>query len=91
MEAAQTLRDLIEAYDQIVEEGKATIPLDHNRHAIEVAFSKVKPFLRRQEARTREALQEALSQALDLITEADAKGWFTHCGYPPPVLDEMAQ
>jgi transposase len=58
---------------------------------IEEAFSKVKTFLRRQEARTREALQEALGQALDLITEADAKGWFTHCGYPPPVLNEMAQ
>jgi transposase len=58
---------------------------------IEEAFSKVKTFLRRQEARTREALQEALAQALDLITEADALGWFTHCGYPPPVLDERAQ
>jgi transposase len=58
---------------------------------IEEAFSKVKTFLRRQGARTREALQEALAQALDLITEADALGWFTHCGYPPPVLDERAQ
>lgn len=58
---------------------------------IEEAFSKVKAFLRRQEARTRQALQEALAQVLDLITEADARGWFTHCGYPPPVLAEMVQ
>lgn len=58
---------------------------------IEEAFSKVKTFLRRQEARTREALQEALAQALELVTEADARGWFTHCGYPSSVLDEMAQ
>lgn len=58
---------------------------------IEEAFSKVKTFVRRQEARTREALQEALAQALDLITAADALGWVTHCGYPPPVLDEKAQ
>jgi transposase len=58
---------------------------------IEEAFSKVKAFLRRQEARTREALQETLAQALDLITEADALGWFTHCGYPPPVRGEKAQ
>ena len=58
---------------------------------IEEAFSKVKTFLRRQGARTREALQEALAQALDLVTEADALGWFTHCGYPPPVLDERSQ
>lgn len=58
---------------------------------IEEVFSKVKTFLRRQGARTREALQEALAQALDLISEADALGWFTHCGYPPPVLDERSQ
>ena len=58
---------------------------------IEEAFSKVKTLLRRASARTREALQEALAQALDLITEADALGWFTHCGYPPPVLDQRAQ
>jgi transposase len=58
---------------------------------IEEAFSKVKTLLRRASARTREALQEALAQALNLITEADALGWFTHCGYSPPVLDEWAQ
>ena len=58
---------------------------------IEEAFSKVKSFLRRQEARTRDALEEALAQALDLITRSDALGWFTHCGYQLPVLDEKAQ
>jgi transposase len=58
---------------------------------IEEAFSKIKTLLRRQGARTREALQEAITQALDLITEADALGWFTHCGYPPPVLDDRVQ
>jgi hypothetical protein len=58
---------------------------------IEEAFSKVKSFLRRQGARTREALQEAIAAALDLITTSDALGWFTHCGYPPPVLDEKVQ
>jgi transposase len=58
---------------------------------IEEAFSKVKTFLRRVGARTREALQEAIATALDLITTTDALGWFTHCGYPPPVLNEKAQ
>lgn len=48
---------------------------------IEEAFSKLKTFLRRQGARTREALQEAIAIALDLITATDALGWFTHCGY----------
>jgi transposase len=54
---------------------------------IEEAFSKLKTYLRRVGARTREALQDAIAQALDLITATDALGWFSHCGYPPPVLD----
>ena len=48
---------------------------------IEEAFSKLKAALRRASARTREALQEAICQALDLITAQDARGWFAHCGY----------
>ncbi len=58
---------------------------------IEEAFSKVKTFLRRQGARTREALQEAIATALDLITATDALGWFTHCGYPPSRSTETVQ
>jgi transposase len=48
---------------------------------IEEAFSKLKAFLRRVGARTPEALQEAIGQALLTITAHDALGWFTHCGY----------
>jgi transposase len=50
---------------------------------IEEAFSKLKAFLRRVQARTREDLYEALSHALEVITPQDALGWFTHCGYFP--------
>lgn len=48
---------------------------------IEEAFSKLKAFLRRVGARTHEALQEAIGQALLTITPHDARGWFTHGGY----------
>ena len=48
---------------------------------IEEAFSKLKAFLRQVGARTPEALQEAIGQALLTITPQDASGWFTHCGY----------
>src|SRR6266700_3087092 len=58
---------------------------------IEEAFSKLKTLLRRAGARTREALQEAIATALDLITETDACGWFTHCGYPPSRSTETVQ
>ncbi len=51
---------------------------------IEEAFSKLKTILRRVGARTREALQDAIIQALPSITPADALGWFLHCGYPAP-------
>jgi transposase len=54
---------------------------------IEEAFSKLKAFLRRAGARTREDLYEALAQALDAITAHDALGWFAHCGYFPAKLE----
>ncbi len=50
---------------------------------IELAFSKVKQALRRAEARTDDDLRAATWAAFAAITEADATGWFTHCGYPP--------
>lgn len=58
---------------------------------IEEAFSKLKSVLRRAGARTREALQEAIATALDLITATDAHGWFTHCGYLPSSSTEQVQ
>ncbi len=48
---------------------------------IEEAFSKVKGLLRETEARSREALIEALGRALDAVTAKDARGFFGHCGY----------
>jgi transposase len=50
---------------------------------LEEAFSKLKECPRRAEARTREALEEAIAAALARMTATDARGWFTHCGYPP--------
>lgn len=51
---------------------------------IEQAFSKLKTGLRRSGARTRDALDAAITAALATITPADAQGWFAHCGYPIP-------
>lgn len=49
---------------------------------IEGAFSKLKAFLRRAQARTQRTLQNALAKGLALITSSDAAGWFAHCGFP---------
>jgi transposase len=48
---------------------------------IEETFSKVTGILRQIGARTREALLEATSEALDAVSRRDAVGWFRHCGY----------
>ncbi len=48
---------------------------------IEQAFSKIKEYLRRVGARSRQALDAAITAAMATVTAADAKGWFTHCGY----------
>lgn len=48
---------------------------------IESCWSKLKTQLRTAKARTRDALDAAIAQALATITPADARGWFAHCGY----------
>jgi transposase len=48
---------------------------------IEEAFSKIKEILRRACARTREALLEALGEALSAVSFRDAQGFFEHAGY----------
>jgi transposase len=48
---------------------------------IEEAFSKIKGLLRKAGARTKEALIEAIAEALSAVTARDAEGWFRHCGY----------
>jgi transposase len=52
-----------------------------DRNPIEEAFSKIKNLLRKAEARSREALLEAIGTAISAITDQDARGFFEHCGY----------
>jgi transposase len=52
---------------------------------IEEAFSKIKRLVRKAEARTREALVEAIGSALSAVSSKDARGFFEHCGYRIPV------
>jgi transposase len=56
-------------------------PYSPDTNPIEQAFSKVKGLLRRSEARTREALVEAMGRALNAVSARDARGFFGHCGY----------
>jgi hypothetical protein len=45
------------------------------------AFSKVNGMLRSAEARSREALMQAMGAALSVVTSHEAKGCFEHRGY----------
>lgn len=70
---------------QLIEEAGCELwflpPYSPDLNPIEEAFSKVKGLLRRAKARTFQALVEATGRALDAVSEEDAHGFFTHCGY----------
>jgi transposase len=56
-------------------------PYSPDLSPIEECWSKLKASLRATAARTREALDAAITHAFTLITPHDARGWFAHCGY----------
>ena len=56
-------------------------PYSPDFNPIELAWSKLETALRTAQTRTRQALSDALTQACNWITKADAQNWFAHCGY----------
>jgi transposase len=48
---------------------------------IEMAISKIKALLRKEGARTVEALLDAIAAAMVAVTEEDATNFIRHCGY----------
>jgi transposase len=49
---------------------------------IELAWAKVKWFLKIAKARTHDALNNALAMVMQIIeVDGDAPGWFRHCGW----------
>jgi transposase len=56
-------------------------PYSPDLSPIEPCWGKGKVSLRKAKARTREALDAAITQALALITPPDARSWFMPCGY----------
>lgn len=56
-------------------------PYSPDLSPIELCWSKLKQLLRSAKARTREALDQALTEIIDkCISADDALGWFAHCG-----------
>jgi transposase len=56
-------------------------PYSPDLNPIELCWAKLKALLKEFGARTREALDDAIRRAMDLIDGSDALAWFGHCGY----------
>lgn len=56
-------------------------PYSPDFNPIELAFSKLKTWLRTAKARTCDVLEDAIRTAAEWITATNAKNWFDHCGY----------
>ena len=56
-------------------------PYSADFNPIEMAWSKLKSFLRHVAARTSEALDRAIGEGLHAVSVADAFSFFKHCGY----------
>ena len=56
-------------------------PYSPDLNPIEPAWSKIKQVLRSLKARTADALENAVAEALHSITADNAVAWFAHCGY----------
>jgi transposase len=56
-------------------------PYSPDLNPIKLCWSRLKTLLREFGARTREALDDAIRRAMDLIDARDAAAWFSHCGY----------
>jgi transposase len=74
---AETTKALIESVGSFV---KFLPPYSPDLSPIELCWSKLKEILRSAKTRTADALDEAITMAVNLITDENALNWFNHCG-----------
>jgi transposase len=58
-------------------------PYSPDLNPIELAFAKLKGLLRKAGARTKEALDSAIANALDAVTPSECSNYLRHDGYAP--------
>jgi len=61
-------------------------PYSPDLNPIAKAWSKLKQLLRAAKARTTEALDQAIAEAINAITAENAAAWFRYCGYARDTL-----
>jgi transposase len=74
---AATAKALIESVGSKV---KFLPPYSPDLSPIELCWSKLKEILRSAKTRTFDALDEAITMAVNAITDDNALNWFNHCG-----------
>ena len=74
---AEKARVLIESVGAKV---KFLPPYSPDLSPIELCWSKLKEILRSAKARSFDALDEAITMAVNAITDENALNWFNHCG-----------
>jgi transposase len=74
---AETTKALIESVGYFV---KFLPTYSPDLSPIELCWSKLKEILRSAKTRTADALDEAITMAVNLITDENALNWFNHCG-----------
>jgi transposase len=74
-----------EGVSELIEAAGASVvclpPYSPDLNPIEIMRSKVKAHLRKAKAKTRQALDDAIAAALDLVSQTDISGWFAKDGY----------
>jgi transposase len=79
--AAHKMAAIIAAIAQTGAQVRFLPPYSPDFNPIEKMWSKIKAYLRKVKARTKEALWQAVGDALRTVTAFDALGWFESCGY----------
>lgn len=64
-------------------------PYSPDFNPIELAFAKLKTYLRADAARSFDPLVAAIGAGLERITTSDIAGYYRHCGFPLPQPDEQ--
>ena len=56
-------------------------PYSPDLNSIEMMWSKVKAYIRKVKAGTKETVEQALAEASDTISHSDIRAWAKECGY----------
>ncbi len=77
----------VEEIDQMIAACGATVKrlprYSPDLNPIEMLWSKLKHYVKKARADTLDALEEAVTGAVSLVTASDARGWYAHCGFCP--------